>query len=394
MKIKKAGAFLAVVALPCISLFFYKGLVQDHWDRLRSLPYVDYSAERANTDYQGVVHIDKEAVYNGYNLYHDRLKQTTFLLDMDGKVVKFWPDFTVFVISEDGSLIGTKDHKISKASWDGALIWQKDTRQHHDISISGDPSIYFLSTDVHDYQGRKVEFDVVVELSQDGKELCRWSSFDHRKELAKLHQPSKLDDPVSDVKPDIYHENRGSGGDYDYYHINSVQSLPETPLSSADKRFKRGNLLISLAYFNLIVILDKETSEIVWHWGPEELRYQHAPRMLDNGNILIFDNVGNKGYSRVVEVDPVSKKILWEYKGNPPEAFFTAGGGFAQRLDNGNTLVTESNRGHVFEINKEGRIVWDWFSKDFSEDLARRKVTARMYRYPKDFIDNFMRMSQ
>ena len=42
-----------------------------------------------------------------------------------------------------------------------------------------------------------------------------------------------------------------------------------------------------------------------------------------------------------------SLDILWEYRA---EGFYTLSQGYAQRLANGNTLVTESERGRAFEI--------------------------------------------
>lgn len=406
MGMKRFRLFGITIALLGICVVCKKGYIGgkvlaeealvDNLELLKSLPYIDYSAEPVQADYKGVVYIDKEAVFNGYNMYYDMLKETTFLLDMEGGVIKSWPNFNVYIISEDGSLIGTRGKKISKLSWDGTIIWQKNIMQHHEISLSSFNTIYFLTKETHPYKGKKVDFDTVVELSQEGKELYRWSSYENLDYLKKSYGCSDNERTELNIKLDLYYKaNRSKfGADYDYYHINSVYSLPETALSRIDNRFKRDNLLISLSLFDLIIILDKKTNEVVWSWGPGDLRFQHSPRILNNGNILIFDNLGNHGFSRVIEINPTSKKITWEYKGNPPESFYTAGGGFAQRLDNGNTLVTECNRGHVFEINHDGKIVWDWFSKDFSKDLTRRQVLARMYRYPKVFIDNILRRSK
>ena len=38
--------------------------------------------------------------------------------------------------------------------------------------------------------------------------------------------------------------------------------------------------------------------------------------------------------------------------------------GCAQRLPNGNTLVTEANDGHVFEVTTDGDVVWDYVNTD------------------------------
>lgn len=84
----------------------------------------------------------------------------------------------------------------------------------------------------------------------------------------QFHKPARLDTP--DIKIDIYKRRINKpgpfGGDYNYYHLNSIQALPENPLGE-DKRFQKGNWLISLAYMRLVLILDKDTKEIVWSFG-------------------------------------------------------------------------------------------------------------------------------
>jgi hypothetical protein len=82
--------------------------------------------------------------------------------------------------------------------------------------------------------------------------------------------------------------------------------------------------------------------------------------LLENGNILLFDNVGVKGYSRVLEFDPVAREIVWQYGGQAQEPFFSRAIGSCQRLPNGNTLITDSESGRAFEIAPDRAIVWEY----------------------------------
>jgi len=174
--------------------------------------------------------------------------------------------------------------------------------------------------------------------------------------------------------------------DYSYYHLNAIELLPETPLGMRDPRFRPGNWLICLKNVNLIAILDKETKEIVWHWGVGELDFPHMPRMLENGNMLIFDNGKHRDYSRVLELNPVNYQIVWEYIADPPQNFHSEDQGCNQRLPNGNTLICESNKGRGFEITDQGDIVWNFLSPDIGKKGRRRNI-YRMTRYSKDFIE-------
>ncbi|MFH1064794.1 MAG: arylsulfotransferase family protein [Candidatus Woesearchaeota archaeon] len=96
----------------------------------------------------------------------------------------------------------------------------------------------------------------------------------------------------------------------------------------------------------------------------------------------------------VIELDPVKKKIMWEYKADD---LFTLSQGYAQRLSNGNTLITESEKGHVFEVNSDGKKVWEYYhpekqnkanSPDHPESWGLRQWIYRMIRYPEDVIDD------
>ena len=139
-------------------------------------------------------------------------------------------------------------------------------------------------------------------------------------------------------------------------------------------------MLISILKLNLIVIVDSDKDEIVWTWGTDELDAPHHPTLLENGNILIYDNGFDRGYTRIVELNPLTGKIDWEYKANPPEKFFSKSRGSCQRLLSGNTLIAESNKGRVFEVNKENEIVWDFYNPVLNKEKQKRGAIYRMIR--------------
>jgi outer membrane protein assembly factor BamB len=143
----------------------------------------------------------------------------------------------------------------------------------------------------------------------------------------------------------------------------------------------KGDILISVRELNTIAILSRQTKKIIWEWGSGEIDKQHHATLLDNGNILLFDNGPSRGFSRVIEVNPLSRKIEWEYKAHPPEAFFSSTRGSCQRLPNGNTLITESNSGRVFEVTQDGETVWEFFTPTVSQkDDVMRSTIYRMTR--------------
>src|SRR5262249_35874044 len=92
-------------------------------------------------------------------------------------------------------------------------------------------------------------------------------------------------------------------------------------------------------------------------------------------------------YSRVIEINPATNEIAWKYQDKPTWNFFSPRMGYAQRLPNGNTLITESSFGRFFEVTKEGEIVWEYVNPFFGRPffggppLSKRIQGSRGSRY-------------
>ena len=163
----------------------------------------------------------------------------------------------------------------------------------------------------------------------------------------------------------------------DILHTNSVTILDHDIEGLCEK----GDILISIRELDTIAILSRQSEKIIWEWGPGELDKPHHATLLDSGNILLFDNGPSRGFSRVIEINPLSRKIEWEFKTHPPENFFSSTRGSCQRLPNGNTLITESNNGRVLEVKKDKEIVWEYFTPTLSKnDVIVRPTIYRMTR--------------
>ena len=64
----------------------------------------------------------------------------------------------------------------------------------------------------------------------------------------------------------------------------------------------------------------------------------------------------------MIEVNPETNKVEWEYRDPNAFNFYTSICGSAQRLPNGNTLICESTRGRFFEVTPDKAIVWEYVS--------------------------------
>jgi len=144
----------------------------------------------------------------------------------------------------------------------------------------------------------------------------------------------------------------------DVFHTNTVRPI-RGGLEDEFPMFKEGHLLLSLREIHTIAVLDPENEVITWALTGQ-WKFQHEPRLLENGHLLLFDNRGNHGRSQVLEIDPLTQEIVWAYRGDPPKSFYSQDIGSVDRLPNGNTLIIESRRGRAFEVTPDKEIVWEF----------------------------------
>ncbi len=337
-----------------------------------------------------------------------------------------------------------------QVDWDGNIVWKFDrkqevedggvkqwvARQHHDYQREGNPVGYyvpgmecktdsghtFLLCHQNVYNTRiadkRLLDDCIIEVDWDGNILWQWNLNEHYNELGF----SEIEKNAMFRNPN-YHSN--GGGECDWMHINSMSLLgPNKWYDAGDERFHPDNIIWDARETNILAIISKETGKIVWKIGPDftvskELRAmgqiigQHHVHMIPKGlpgegNILIFDNGGWAGYgvpsrtskdgtkvekrdySRVLEIDPVTLDVVWEFDaaawgGHTPMTartkFYSQLISSAQRLPNGNTLITEGSSCRLFEVTKEKEVVWE-----YQPPFEGKSMIYRAYRYPYEYV--------
>ena len=311
---------------------------------------------------------------------------------------------------------------------EGSTIWS--ARQHHDWQRESFPAGYYspdstpalgggntlILTHTNRTQAKvadvQLEDDRLIEISWSGEIGWEWVASDHIDELgfaADARQAIKT--------AGSFNAARGS---FDWLHINSATYVgPNRWFDQGDTRFAPNNVIISSREASLLAIVGRDGS-IVWRLGPDfsaskELRAirqiigQHHAHLIPKGlpgagNLLVFDNGGSSGYgfatpiapegrgafaratSRVLEINPVTLEMVWSYT-NP--RFFSTNISSAQRLPNGNTLITAGAGGRMFEVTKDGTIVWEYMYPLFSGANASNAV-YRAYRLPYGWIPQLM----
>ncbi|KAI8074382.1 PQQ repeat-containing enzyme [Gongronella butleri] len=326
----------------------------------------------------GLTGVDVSQVQDGYTLFTPMASDgRVYLVDNQGVTVQEWhfPGRP----GRHARILGNGHLAYNSVPCDGGpdlyLMWQKyrggvmqqvdpvsgkvvrehrDAYQHHDAHHLDDGSILYTTLEAltpeqaskvkggvagSEAPGGIVYADVIKHVDANNELIWEWHVIDHL-----------LGDADFELQPHYAREH--------WPLINAVYPL------------KNGNLLCSLRSVSAVIIIDKATGDIVWKLNRNVVAQQHNATELDNGNILIFDNGAFRTgesvqFSRVIEVDPTTKEIVWQYKDRQPEFFFTPFMGSAQRLPNGNTLIDEAAFGRIFEVTKDGQVVFEYVNPYF-----------------------------
>lgn len=277
--------------------------------------------------------------------------------------------------------------------------------------------------------------DYIVEVDKDGKVIWDWLASDHFDEMHFSEAAKK-----TMRKYPTYSMTRTPGKKGgDWTHTNSASYLgpnhwyTEDPIGNA--AFHPDNIIISNRQTNIVCIIDKKTKKIVWQVGPtfypeDEWTFngkthkralyrlgqfigQHHAHMIPEGlpgagNIMVYDNGGFAGYgapnqgapfgwssgrrdySRVVEFNPTNLHKVWEQSGKTMGLrdeckFYSSYVSSAQRLPNGNTLITNGSVGQFQEVTPDHEIVWEYISPYYTKS-GNYNLVYRAYRVPYDYV--------
>ncbi len=271
--------------------------------------------------------------------------------------------------------------------------------------------------------------DVMFEIDESGKVLWKWRAADHVDEFGfspEARQSMKNWKPGNE-------QNRAKG--FDWWHQNCASFLgPNKWYDAGDTRFHPDNIILDSREANILLIVEPESGKVVWRLGPDYQQEDDArigqivgphnthmiPRGLPGeGNILVYDNGGQagygaptgldpsgrmvvqRGYSRVVEFDPVAKKVVWEYSVKNRKKPWTLFGYWdyspfissAQRLPNGNTLICEGSNGRLIEVTADHEIVWEYVSP-YPGNIPGTNYVYRAYRIPYEWAPEAARLPQ
>lgn len=393
----------------------------------------------------GTTLYDPQKAYNSYVLFTGG-DDVTRLIDLTGQVVHQWSYGGQPAVFIDPALVGgARGHvfvtleteqgrgtdlipgrptlrvikTIGELDWDGRTVWTFGAKapggkalQHHDIARLPNGNTLVLANQTLPISGFSYPEsldDVVYEVDPAGEIVWKWALSGHLGELGLTDEDLRL----------IRRAEKA-----DYFHVNNLKPLGANYwFDAGDKRFAPDNLIFDSREANVIAIIDRQSGKIVWSLGPhypaaiangggfnkklprpvDQISGQHDAQIIPKGlpgagDLLVFDNQGEAGYpraattltagSRIVEIDPVKKEIVWQYSaadtGNAGWTFRSTHISSARRLPNGNTLIDEGQIGRFFQVTPQGEIVWEYINafprKATNPETGRATINYNVYR--------------
>ena len=360
-----------------------------------------------------------------------------------------------------GQLFQTGGHGggVEIIDWDGNLVWEFDYFsdqywQHHDIESlpngnvlliawehKADASAIANGRNPNILAGSQQPFgfwpDHIIEVNPESNSIAwEWHVWDH---LIQDYDSSKVNYGVVSDHPELvnlnYPSNPNTSGDW--LHINAV-----------DYNAELDQIILSVHHFGEIWIIDHSTTtieaashtggnsgkggDLLYRWGNPQAYIggnsneriffgQHDARWIEGGSqIMVFNNGSGRPGGSYSSIDVITQPIgednlyvldsngiygpdtlSWQYTATPLGDLFAANISGAHRLENGNTLICDGPRGHYFEVDSAGSLVWDYVNPvvntgplyqgqeiptQGSAQNSTLNRTFRVHRYPTDYL--------
>lgn len=285
-----------------------------------------------------------------------------------------------FDVTDDGVILAISGMAtpygigLVRLGFDGSVRWARELGAHHSV-MKRDDGAYVVTTmhlnmtgnpDAPNFTPPFMEDEISI-VAADGTELDRFSlmsALAHSEFRGFLSANFDLPTTI---------------GTRDPFHTNKATPLPQE-LAAAFPMFEAGDLLVSIRHLNAVFVIDPETRKIRRAYAGPFVR-QHAPIWGHDGRIYVFSNQSASlefSASEILALDPSTGDVVWRWRGDGQEPFFSEYRGDLAWVSPGIMLVAETNRGRVFKLDvTTGKVIWD-YRNIYRDDEGALKIGAVM----------------
>ncbi len=350
-----------------------------------------FSAGCPDYDYQiNISNYDGAKAYNGYTYFQSHVYYPGyFKIDMNGGTHWHRPQGVVVQgagigldLMDDGNVLtALLEHPtIINPDTDEILYTDESIKGHHSVAATSWGTIlflgqYYMTTDYAPWQGCRVLADSIVEIDPDLPSpfnvVWEWKIGDH-------------------VDPVAHHWEGMCNGAMigDWTHNNTVKVIENYRYKG--RTYARVILTLS-RNLDTFWLIDYPSGDVIWSFGQHGDFGQQAEPVFNTAHeiefvandryglwdhFLMFDNSEHRvpQVSRALEIrvspdaaTPVHQ-VVWKWT-DPDKWMYNPWGGDANRLPNGNTLITDPYGtiplqvpypgARILEVTPSGEVVWE-----------------------------------
>ena len=275
------------------------------------------------------------------------------IYSFEGEKVGTFPGTYCRFLKNGNILFSTSDVKIIRDSFYDPL-WKSEGFASHEVNFD-EPSgeVWYIHLDKSE---QYKTIDTIIGVDKNQNRIFTWNTFENREKLFQLSNRLKR-----------LREKTG------YFLTNGLQVIPENKLYDKLPAFRPGNILVSEHTHGLAYVIDRETKDIVWS-------YQtlcggiHTARFYSDGELYMFINddcksrmFPNEG-STVIQLDPLTKKRLWEFSIENDPDLKCAYYGSIEKIPTGKLMISYGCAGSAVVItDKTKQIYWKKKVSDFNK---------------------------
>jgi len=367
----------------------------------------------AQDPYPGLTIISLRTTFDSYLIDMDNnVVKTWHGADVPTELAYMLPDSSVLRPCRVPDA-GGRGGRIQRIDANDVVVWDYlfaniNFLQHHDIEPMPNGNVLLVAWERHTMEdciqaGRQVlegdmKITYLAEIEPDGPTggnlVWEWRAWDH---LVQDADPTKDNFGVVEDHPELIDINFGGFGGATWLHANAV-----------DYNEELDQIVFSARESSELYVIDHSTTtaeaagheggrwghggDILYRWGNPQVYGRgdvsdqviwsaHGVVWIDEGlpgagNIMVFNNGDHPNpvddMSSVEEILPPQSEpgvyliepdqpfgpanAEWRYGDIP--GFFSRTLGGAYRMPNNNTLICEGTEGRVFEVNRDGTVVW------------------------------------
>ncbi|MBC7711775.1 MAG: hypothetical protein H7177_00450 [Rhizobacter sp.] len=307
------------------------------------------------------------------------------IFNNSGDLVRWYPGNTCYFEPDGHLLMYVPTFKnLYYIDKDLKVIWTQPIQSHHQINKTKNGDYLILSSELKNYQGKKVRFDNLLRINAAGITVAHFSFYEHVRELN-----SYLDKNESQLAIYDWDKEASEYGDFEYSHANSFYEISENAKSEKYNELATGNLIVNSINYNRTLILDKDLKTIL-----KVIRFptqmSHDVQITKDGDFIFFNNFTDQTppKSRVEIWTYPELKLKWAYQRSSPDFFSPTRGG-VQLLEK-NLLIFSD-----FRIDRNNNVKSITSSGVFLDMKSGKELKEVQFKEKKFFQQvNFIELSQ